>query len=69
MKLYVARHGQTQYNLEKRICGRADVPLTKRGIMQAHELAEIMKVILVDKDPEKGKAMVKTITDRYPLYE
>ena len=49
MKLYVARHGQTQYNLEKRICGRADVPLTKRGIMQAHELAEIMKPYSVDK--------------------
>ena len=44
---------------------------TTRGLKEDdfRELAEIMKVILVDKDPEKGKAMVKTITDRYPLYE
>ena len=44
---------------------------TTRGFKEDdfRELAEIMKVILVDKDPEKGKAMVKTITDRYPLYE
>ena len=42
MKLYLARHGQTQYNLEKRICGRADVELTPRGIAQAEELAGLM---------------------------
>lgn len=40
MRLYVARHGQTQYNLEKRICGRSDVALTSRGILQAEELAQ-----------------------------
>ena len=44
---------------------------TTRGLKEDdfRELAEIMKVILVDKDPVKGKAMVKTITDRYPLDE
>ena len=44
---------------------------TTRGLKEDdfRELAQIMKVILVDKDTEKGRAMVKTITDRYPLYE
>lgn len=44
---------------------------TTRGLKEDdfRELANIMKVILIDKEPEKGKAMVKTITDRYPLYE
>ena len=44
---------------------------TTRGLKEDdfRELAQIMKVILVDKDAEKGRAMVKTITDRYPLYE
>ena len=44
---------------------------TTRGLKEEdfRQLAEIMKIILVDKQPEKGKAMVKTITDRYPLYE
>lgn len=40
MKLYVARHGQTQWNAENRICGRTDLPLTDVGISQAEALAE-----------------------------
>lgn len=48
MRLYVARHGQTQYNLEQRICGRADVELTNRGLMQANDLAEQMVNYSVD---------------------
>ena len=40
MKLYVARHGQTQWNAENRICGRTDLPLTETGIAQAEGLAE-----------------------------
>lgn len=40
MKLYVARHGETTWNVENKICGRTDVPLTPRGRQQARELAE-----------------------------
>ena len=40
MKLYAARHGQTQWNLENRICGRTDLPLTEAGKAQAEILAE-----------------------------
>lgn len=42
MKLYVTRHGQTQYNIETRICGRSNVRLTEKGIRQAEKLAESM---------------------------
>lgn len=44
---------------------------TTRGLKEDdfRKLAEIMKIILVDKDPVRGTAMVKEITDRYPLYE
>ena len=44
---------------------------TTRGLKEDdfRKLAEIMKIILVDKDPGRGTAMVKEITDRYPLYE
>ncbi len=48
MRLYVARHGQTQFNIEQRICGRADVELTDRGIRQAYELADKMTINCVD---------------------
>ena len=44
---------------------------TTRGLKEDdfRKLAEIMKIILVDKDPARGTAMVKEITDRYSLYE
>ena len=48
MRLYVTRHGQTQYNIEVRICGRANVRLTEKGISQAHELAQEMQDTDVD---------------------
>ena len=40
MKLYVARHGQTAWNAERRICGRTDLELTEEGKRQAVVLAE-----------------------------
>jgi probable phosphoglycerate mutase len=40
MPLYVARHGQTTWNVENRVCGLTDVPLTDVGIEQAKTLAQ-----------------------------
>lgn len=40
MKLYIARHGQTDWNLEGRAQGRTDVPLNAKGISQAEELRD-----------------------------
>lgn len=40
MKLYVARHGQTAWNAERRICGQTDLELTEEGKKQAVVLAE-----------------------------
>lgn len=40
MMLYVVRHGETQFNVEKRYAGQTDVPLNERGIEQAKELAK-----------------------------
>ena len=40
MKLYIARHGETQWNVDNRISGRTDVPLTDRGLQQAKLLAQ-----------------------------
>ena len=39
MILYAARHGETLWNAENRICGITDLPLTEKGLLQAGELA------------------------------
>ncbi|HEY4275118.1 MAG TPA: histidine phosphatase family protein [Rhizomicrobium sp.] len=41
--LYLARHGETQANREKRFSGRLDTPLTDKGREQARALGDILK--------------------------
>ena len=48
MKLYVARHGQTQWNLENKVCGRTDQPLTEVGLQQAQLLSQRTKDLSID---------------------
>ncbi|MGG0451815.1 histidine phosphatase family protein [Priestia megaterium] len=38
--LYFVRHGETQYNVEKRMQGFCDSPLTERGIFQAKSVGK-----------------------------
>jgi probable phosphoglycerate mutase len=39
-KIYAARHGETELNAQRLVCGATDLPLTDNGIAQAHKLAE-----------------------------
>ncbi len=48
MKIYVVRHGETTYNVEYRICGISDVPLTLKGEKQAVETGLKLKDIHFD---------------------
>lgn len=41
--IYITRHGESQWNVEKKVQGVTDTPLTENGIKQAHELAEKIK--------------------------
>lgn len=38
--IYFTRHGQTVWNVENKICGATDSPLTELGHKQAIELGE-----------------------------
>ena len=37
---YFARHGQTVWNVENKICGATDIELTELGHQQAEELGQ-----------------------------
>ncbi len=42
-KLVLMRHGQSQWNLENRFTGWADVPLTELGVQQARQGGQLLK--------------------------
>lgn len=46
MKIYITRHGQTDWNVLKKVMGRCDEPLNENGIEQASKIKEELK----DKD-------------------
>ncbi len=43
MNLFVVRHGQTEWNVLKKMQGSADISLNDRGIEQAHLTKENLK--------------------------
>ena len=40
MKLYIVRHGQSEWNATHQVCGSTDAPLTEKGHAQAAETAQ-----------------------------
>ena len=43
--IYLMRHGETRFNIQERMQGRCDSPLTEKGIQEAQEAAEKLKEI------------------------
>lgn len=71
MKIYMARHGQTQWNAENKICGRTDLPLTELGRQQAEKLADNAadkNIGLIVVSPMiRAKQTAQAVADRYNL--
>lgn len=45
---YIVRHGETDWNVQKRIQGQTDIPLNENGKLQAKNLASELKNITFD---------------------
>lgn len=45
ISFYLIRHGETDWNFEKRLQGKIDIPLNKRGISQANNLRKTLQNI------------------------
>lgn len=48
MKIYVVRHGQTEWNLDNRVCGITDIDLTNIGMEQARKLSDSLSARKID---------------------
>jgi len=46
--IYVVRHGQTDWNVVKKLQGSTDIKLNEAGVKQAKELADKIKNIKID---------------------
>jgi len=46
---YIFRHGETNYNVERKMQGCLDIPLNETGIAQAHNLAKQLSDVHFDK--------------------
>jgi broad specificity phosphatase PhoE len=46
--IFLARHGESDWNVEKRFQGHSDRPLTERGREQAHALADLIGAEKID---------------------
>jgi broad specificity phosphatase PhoE len=67
LKIFLIRHGETDYTAEKRYCGAIDAPLNKKGIRQAHQLKRLLgnkKIDVVYTSPLKRAVQTAEIIFR-----
>ncbi|MCM1133113.1 MAG: histidine phosphatase family protein [Ruminococcus flavefaciens] len=72
MKIYLTRHGQTDYNKQELILGITDIPLNDTGIAQAHRLAEEIERIggidfIIASPMIRADITARTVADRCGL--
>ena len=69
--IYVTRHGETDYNVQKRYTGSTDIPLNANGLYQAEELANNLTSIdfdiIVSSPLLRAKQTAEVIHKRYDV--
>ena len=68
-RLYLFRHGQTDWNKEKRFQGHSDIPLNKTGLSQAQTLINVFKDLdvsrIISSDLIRAHHTAKVLADHY----
>ncbi|HEX7736831.1 MAG TPA: histidine phosphatase family protein [Ktedonobacteraceae bacterium] len=44
-RIWLVRHGMTEWNTQQRYCGHSDIPLSREGRLQAHWLARYLRAV------------------------
>ncbi|WP_342322289.1 2,3-diphosphoglycerate-dependent phosphoglycerate mutase GpmB [Kosakonia sp. BYX6] len=67
LQVYLVRHGETQWNAERRIQGQSDSPLTDKGEKQAWQVAERAKALgithIISSDLGRTRRTAEIIAD------
>jgi Fructose-2,6-bisphosphatase len=75
LDLYIFRHGETDWNRERRLQGHTDIPLNQTGVDQAHKLAELIAPfkpqVIFTSDLSRARETAKIVNKvlKVPLYE
>ncbi|MDR2657818.1 MAG: histidine phosphatase family protein, partial [Oscillospiraceae bacterium] len=73
MTLYVARHGETEFNRQHRFTGSIDAPLSETGLQQADELVRQLKSdgvhldVIVSSPMRRALATAEAVANAYGL--
>ncbi len=72
LRIYLVRHGITSWNVEQRLQGHTDIPLTEEGILQAKHIADRLSVLALEavwsSDLVRAYATADAIARRHGLY-
>ena len=67
---YLIRHGETDWNLSKRMQGRDDIPLNRSGRLQAEQIAEALAAVpfslIVTSPLSRAADTAKAVGSRHP---
>jgi broad specificity phosphatase PhoE len=70
-RLILIRHGETDYNMEKKYCGFSDPPLNKNGIWQCERLSNGLSGLKIDKvcssDLKRAFQSADIIFKKFPI--
>jgi 2,3-bisphosphoglycerate-dependent phosphoglycerate mutase len=69
--IVLVRHGETDWNRDGRVQGHSDTPLNETGLLQAAELADVLRAdgfsAVYSSDLARARSTAAPVADRYSL--